>query len=470
MKTQHSIGRVLVLAFLLTEFCALAGAQNTNDQQRWVATWAASPQQPPVAGGQRGPAPAAPTAPPVVIAPAPPAVGPPNATPPTPPTPPNVPTAPGPAAGGGGQRGGPQIASLTDQTIRMFVRTSIGGQRLRVEFSNAYGTTPLTIGSAHVALRSRDSAIVAGSDRALSFSGKSSVKVPPGAAILSDAVSLTVPKLSDLAISVYAPGDTGPATRHSMALRNAYLAPGNLTAATEIPTGGQTSNAWFFISRVDVMAPAATGTIVTFGDSITDGATSTPETNRSWPSILAERLAANPATSNIAIVNHGISGNRLLLDGTGTNALARFDRDVLSQAGVKWLMILEGINDIGQALRTGAAPEAAITADDIIGAYRQMIDRAHTHGIKVIGCTLTPYVGAAYASDAGESVRSAVNTWIRTGGAFDGVVDFDLATRDPANPKQFLPAYNNTDKLHPNDAGYKAMADAVDLSLFTRLR
>jgi lysophospholipase L1-like esterase len=209
---------------------------------------------------------------------------------------------------------------------------------------------------------------------------------------------------------------------------------------------------------------------VAFGDSITDGATSTPETNHSWPSLLAERLAASAAAANIAIVNHGISGNRLLLDGTGTNALARFDRDVLSQAGVKWLMILEGINDIGQALRTGAAPEAAITADDVIGAYKQMIDRAHTHGIKVIGCTLTPYVGATYASDAGEAVRSAVNNWIKTGGGFDAVVDFDAATRDPGNPKQFLPAYNNTDHLHPNDTGYKAMADAVDLTIFTRLR
>jgi lysophospholipase L1-like esterase len=255
-----------------------------------------------------------------------------------------------------------------------------------------------------------------------------------------------------------------------MALRNGYVVSGDSTGAPELSSSATTTNAWLLVSRVDVMAPAAAGAIVAFGDSITDGATSTAETNHSWPSLLAERLAANSATANIAIVNHGISGNRLLLDGTGTNALARFDRDVLSQAGVKWLMILEGINDIGQALRTGAAPEAAITKDDVIGAYKQMIDRAHTHGIKVIGCTLTPYVGAAYASDAGEAVRSAVNNWIKTGGAFDAVVDFDSATRDPANLKQFLPAYNNTDHLHPNDAGYKAMADAVDLSIFTRVR
>jgi lysophospholipase L1-like esterase len=361
----------------------------------------------------------------------------------------------------------------------MFVRTSVGGTGLRVEFSNAYGTTPLTIGAAHIGLKgtpaslssnvSPQSGIAAGSDRPLTFNGKPSARIPPGAVLLSDPVTFNVGKLMDLAVSVYFPTETGLSTRHSMALRNAYVTEGDATAQPALPIG-TTSNAWFFISRVDVMAPAASGTIVAFGDSITDGATSTPETNRSWPSILSERLAANSATSNIAIVNHGISGNRLLLDGTGTNALARFDRDVLATPGVKWLMILEGINDIGQALRNGAPAENAITADDVIGAYRQMIERAHSHGIKVIGCTLTPYVGAAYASDAGEAVRSAVNTWIRTGGAFDAVVDFDAATRDPANPKQFLPAYNNTDKLHPNDVGYKAMADAVDLSIFSRLR
>jgi lysophospholipase L1-like esterase len=323
------------------------------------------------------------------------------------------------------------------------------------------------LGAARVALRNKESNVVVGTDRVLTFNGKPSVKIPPGATMLSDAVLLNVPKLADLAISVYAPTDTGPATRHSMALRNAYVAPRNVTAQLELP-GATTTNAWLFISRVDVAAPPAAGTIVAFGDSITDGATSTPETNRSWPSLLAERLAANPATANLSIVNHGISGNRLLLDGTGTNALARFDRDVLATPGVKWLMILEGINDIGQALRNGAPPENAITADDIIGAYKQMIERARAHGIKVIGCTLTPYVGAGYASDAGEAVRSAVNTWIRTGGAFDAVVDFDAATRDPANPKQFLRAYNNSDNLHPNDAGYKAMADAVNLSIFTR--
>ena len=458
-KNRQFIGAALCLVLV----SGIGSAQSPATAEHWVATWAASPQQPPAAPALApvpavAPvAPAAPTTPVVALGAA--NVGAPGA-PPAPPAPAN------PRGGGVGQRG---VSSLNDQTIRMVVRTSIPGSRVRVEFSNAYGTTPLALGAARVALRAKDSAVVAGSDRALTFNGQTAIKIPPGAAVLSDPVSLNVPKLADLAISVYTPGDTGPATRHSMALRNAWVAAGNATSQPEL-SGATTTNAWLFISRVDVMAAATAGTIVAFGDSITDGATSTPETNRSWPSLLAERLAANSTTANIAIVNHGISGNRLLLDGTGTNALARFDRDVLATPGVKWLMILEGINDIGQALRNGAPAANAITADDVIGAYKQMIERARSHGINVIGCTLTPYVGAAYASDAGEAVRSAVNTWIRTSGAFDAVVDFDAATRDPANPKQFLKAYNNTDNLHPNDAGYKAMADAVDLSIFNRLR
>ena len=204
---------------------------------------------------------------------------------------------------------------------------------------------------------------------------------------------------------------------------------------------------------------------MTFGDSITDGTTSTPNADRSWPSFFAQRLLANTATANIAVVNEGIAGNRVLADGAGTNALARFDRDVLGIAGVKWVTIMEGINDIGQGTRQGA-PAGGISSDAVIAGLRQLIERAHTHGIKVIGCTLTPYEGAAYYSEAGEVMREAVNNFIRTSGAYDAIVDFDKVERDPANPKQLLPAYNIADHLHPNDAGYKAMADAIDLSLF----
>jgi lysophospholipase L1-like esterase len=208
---------------------------------------------------------------------------------------------------------------------------------------------------------------------------------------------------------------------------------------------------------------------VAFGDSITDGATSTVNTDRSWPSVLAARLVLTPSAPRLSVLNEGISGNRILADGAGVNALARFDRDVLGQAGVKWLMIMEGINDIGGTTgppRGNAPPQTPVTADDLIGPMKQMIEKAHNHGIKVIGCTLTPYEGAGYYSEKGEEVRAAVNKWIRTSGAFDAFVDFDKVTQDSANAKTFKPTFNNTDHLHPNDAGYKAMADSIDLKIF----
>jgi len=426
-------------AFALVLLGSATLAQNAFAQEHWVATWAASPQaraggppraaQPPAAPGGAPAAPAAPA----------------NPAPPTP----------------------AQASSFNNQTVRMIVHTSIGGSRVRVELSNAYGTAALMVGAAHVALRGKESAIVAGSDQALTFGGKPSVSIPPGALAVSDPVNLAVPKVGDLAVSVFFPGDTGPYTMHSTGLHTTYIVPGNAASQAEL-TGAATTRSWYFLSSVEVTAPAQTGLIVAFGDSITDGATSTVDTDAGWPSRLAARLQATPATANLAIVNQGISGNRVLREGTATNALARFDRDVLSQAGVKWVMLLEGINDIGQGARTGAPPENAVTADDLIQGMTQLIERAHMRGIKVIGCTLTPFGGAAYYSDKGEEIRTAYNQWIRTGGAFDAVVDFDKATQDPANPKQIRPDYNISDHLHPNDTGYKAMADAVDLSIFTR--
>ncbi len=351
----------------------------------------------------------------------------------------------------------------------MIVRTSIGGHRVRVQLSNAYGTSALQVGSAHIALRDKESAIVPASDRPLTFGGKASVSIPPAAEILSDPVDLEVPALGDLVISLYIPREVTSPTIHLTGLHTTYISqPGDFAAATAITDTSAKPLLWYWISAVDVMAPSKASLIVAFGDSITDGATSTPDTDRSWPSQLAQRLAANKSTANIAIVNEGISGNRLLNDGAGVSALARFDRDVLSQAGVKWLIVLEGINDIGIGGRPGAQSPDAVTADDLIGAHKQMIERAHLHGIKVIGATLTPYVGAAYATDQGEAIREAVNQWIRTSGAYDAVIDFDAATQDPANPKQIRPAFNIRDHLHPNDDGYKAMAAAVDLSIFTR--
>jgi len=347
----------------------------------------------------------------------------------------------------------------------MIAHTSIGGRRVRIELSNTFGSMPLKIGATHIALRDAESAIVPASDRAVLFNGHATAWIPPGATEISDPVNLDVPAAADLAVSLYIPEDATTDTMHAVGLHTTYISKeGDTTGAAAMADASKTQS-FYFLTNVDVAAPPDAAAIVTFGDSITDGAVSTPNTDRSWPSDLARRLAANGG-ANIAVLNQGISGNRLLRDGAGVSALARFDRDVLAQTGVKWLMIMEGINDIGLGSRAGAAAADAVTSDDLIGALKQMIDRAHEHGIKVIGCTLTPFEGAAYYSESGEQVRMAVNQWIRSSGSFDAVVDFEAATRDAEHPKQFRPGFNNGDHLHPNDAGYQAMADAIDLSIF----
>jgi lysophospholipase L1-like esterase len=442
MRLQNLTRRCWILA-VAAQLSPFAFSQNraaaAASDSHWVATWATAQQQPGFGrGGGRGPA------------------GPPPVA--------GGQVAPGQAPAAQPAAPAPPMGTLNNQTARMIVRTSIGGSRVRVQFSNAFGAAPLDMGAAHIAIRGKDSAIVAGSDRPLLFNGKPSGRILPGAVLISDPVDLVVPKLSDLAISVYVPGNSGLASQHSQALHTSYISKeGDTTGQAEM-TDATTTRAWYWISSVDVLAPADAGAIVAFGDSITDGTTSTVDANRSWPSLLSERLVANPATANISVLNMGIAGNQILGDGAGVAALARFDRDVLSQPGVKWLMILEGINDMNLAGRGGpTATGPALTADDLIGGMKQMIERAHTHGIKVIGCTLTPFGGA---SDGVEAMRQAVNLFIRTSGAFDGVVDFDKVIQDPNDPRQFIKAYNNTDRLHPNDAGYKAMADAVDLSMF----
>ncbi|HEX5431464.1 MAG TPA: SGNH/GDSL hydrolase family protein [Bryobacteraceae bacterium] len=372
--------------------------------------------------------------------------------------------APGRATGRGNATP-PPAPGFNNQTVRMIAHTSLGGRSVRVALSNEHSAAPLKIGAAHIALREKGSAIVPGTDRPLLFNGKASVTIPPEARVLSDAVDLGVPALSDVAVSVYLPGDTGPATTHSLGLHTTYISqPGDFTGAASIDSA-RTAQSWYFLSDIDVLAPADAGAIVAFGDSITDGARSTPDTNRSWPSRLAERLNGVPA--DLAVVNEGISGNRVLRDGAGISALARFDRDVLGQPGVKWVILLEGINDIGIAGRPTSPAADKVTADDIIGALAQMVDRAHMHGIKVMGCTLTHFEGASYYSDSGEAIREAVNQWIRMSGTFDAVSDFDAVARDPNNPKQIRPNFNDGDHLHPNDAGYKAIADSIDLSVFS---
>lgn len=354
-----------------------------------------------------------------------------------------------------------------NQTVRMIVRTSIGGHRARVRLSNAFGTAPLIIGAAHIAVRSAAGAIVPSSDRTLTFSGQPSITIPSGAFVLSDPVDLDVPQLGDLAISVYVPGKTGVPTWHATGLHTTYLAgPGDFTGKPDIPDASKQPS-WYWLSGVDVSASKGAAAVVAFGDSITDGARSTVDANHSWPSDLAQRLLARSGRApRLAVLNAGISGNRILHDIVGLNALARFDGDVLMQPGVEDVIVLEGINDIGFSNIAGNADQA-VTADEIIAGMRQLIERAHVRGIRIFGGTLTPFDGATYYSPESEAKREAVNNWIRAGGAFDGVVDFDAAVRDPAHPTKVLPAYDSGDHLHPSDAGYQAMADAVDLSLFS---
>lgn len=353
---------------------------------------------------------------------------------------------------------------MNNQTLRQIVRVSLGGSRVRIVLSNAFGTAPIQIGAAHVALREKDAAVIASSTKPLTFGGTSSAAVLAGATLVSDPIDLTVPPVSDLAVDLFLPGDLGigpsPVTTHNGAGQTNYLSePGNHSGAAAIPVA-RTTNAWFLIARVEVVAPPTTATIVAFGDSITDGAASTPDTNSRWPDVLARRLTARKG-NGVAVVNAGISGNRVLGDGAGVSALARFDRDVLMQTGVTHVIVLEGINDIGIA-RANPSPSAA----DLIAGHKQLIERARARGLRVYGATLTPFEGAPYYTPEGEAKRQALNEWIRTSKAYDGVIDFDRVTRDPAAPTKFLPAYDSGDHLHPGDAGYKAMGEAIDLALF----
>ena len=362
----------------------------------------------------------------------------------------------------------PPLQNLRNQTLRMIARTSIGGQRIRIKLANAFNGTRVEIGAAHIALRDKDSAIVSASNRALTFGGASTVKIAPGAVIVSDPVDLAIPPLADVAVSLYFPVETGPPTTHARGLKTTYISTeGNHAASPTIPIAG-TQLSYYWLAAIEVEASRDARVIVTFGDSITDGSQSTPDTNNAWPAILATRLAAGKATANIAVANQGIGGNRVLSDGTlfqGVSALARLDRDVLSQPGVAWLIVLEGINDIGNSA-AGNGNSGPITAEELIAAHKQIIDRARQHGIKVMGATLTPYEGAAYFREEGEKIRQALNAWIRTSGAYDAVVDFDAVVRDPANPRRLRADFDPGDHLHPNDAGYRAMAGAIDLRLF----
>jgi lysophospholipase L1-like esterase len=376
-----------------------------------------------------------------------------------------------PAGGGPTRRGGPPQPPplvFNNQTLREVVHTTIGGTRVRVVFSNEFGTTPVDIGAAHVALRATESAIMPSSDRTLMFGGRPTFRIPPGAIAVSDPVQLAIPEGSDLVVDLFLPGEVGsgpsPLTMHGGANQTIYISTTGNHAGEASMAGATANRSWYLLSRVEVQAPAQTGAIATFGDSITDGTRSTPDTNSRWPDELARRLEARHGNRRFAVLNEGIAGNQVVGDGfalAGVNALARFERDVLAAPGVTHVIVMEAINDIGLA-RANPTP----SADDLIAAHKQLITRAHDRGLKIYGATLTPFEGASYFSPEGEAKREAVNNWIRTGGAYDGVVDFDKVIRDPAAPTKFQAQYDSGDHLHPNDAGYKAMGDAVDLNLF----
>ncbi len=369
----------------------------------------------------------------------------------------------------------PGTPSFAKQTIRQVVRVSAGGTRLRLRLTNEYGTKPLLIGAARVALASADGAVQPSTDRSVTFAGKTSVSVPAGAPLLSDPIELATKALSSLSISIYLPEDTGPCTCHATGMQTAFVSEvGDFTGKAFTP--GRTIDARAFLSGVEVETPVRAKTVVVLGDSISDGVGSTPNANKRWPDLLAERLAARDRNIAWGVVNLGISGNRVLNDGAGQSALARFDRDVLAVPGAAYVILFEGINDIGISYGRFEGPLAELfksmatgdkaTAAAMIAGYRQMIDRAHAKGLKVYGATIAPYGGAAYYSEEGEAVRQAVNAWIRTGHAFDAVLDFDAVLRDPAKPTQITASMHSGDHLHGSDAGYAALATSIDLSLF----
>jgi lysophospholipase L1-like esterase len=358
------------------------------------------------------------------------------------------------------------IPTLVDSTLREIVHTSIAGKSLRVRLTNEFGTQALKIDAATIALSTGAAAIDAASLHDLTFHGASSVIIPPGAAMLTDPVPLATAASADLAISIYLPlQQVSDVSVHSSAQQDNYIVTGNHVRDVSFSQPVVTPS-WFFLKGVDVVPEVSyAGAVVAYGDSITDGALSTENANHRWPDYLAKRLQANAATAHLAVLDEGIGGNCVLVHCVAQNALARFDRDVLAQAGVKYIIVLEGINDIGR-LHEPNRPDYKLTAEDLEQGFAQLVARAHEHGIRVYGATITPYKGAGYFTERGEQIRQAVNHWILTAGVFDGAIDFDKATRDPANPLVFAPQYDSGDHLHPKDAGYDAMANSIDLGLF----
>ena len=362
---------------------------------------------------------------------------------------------------------------LKDATLRQVVHLSIGGEQLRVHISNRFGSGPLHLTSVHVAqpLTATQGKILEATDKVLTFSGMADVTIPAGADCVSDPLEFHAAPLSDLTITFHIDASPSSQTGHPGSRATSYIVHGDLVGAADVPQAKKVEH-WYFISGVDVLAPSDAATIAVLGDSITDGHGATVDGNDRWTDALARRLQAVGATQTLGVLNEGIGGNRLLLDGLGPNALARLDHDVLAQAGVRYLVVLEGINDIGMLTHDGEVPQAQHNSlvRDMIAAYEQIVARAHAHGINVIGATLLPFVDSQYyhPGRSSEADRQAVNCWIRAPGHFDSVIDFDQLTRDPQHPDRLLPAFDSGDHLHPSLAGYAAMAEAVPLSAFAR--
>ena len=364
------------------------------------------------------------------------------------------------------------VDDLRDATIRQIFHLSVGGAALRVHLSNAFGTEPLHVTAAHIARPVSPSTpdVDAATDKPLTFSGNADVTIPPGAEFVSDAVAFSAAPLSDLAVTIHLDAPPSVETGHPGSRATTYLVHGDFVGAAGFVNPKHVDH-WYQVSEIDVAAPPNAASVALLGDSITDGHGATTNGNDRWTDVLAARLQSSPATRNIGVTNQGIGGNHLLTDGLGPNALARFNRDVLAPAAVRWVVVFEGVNDLGGLARNGEVPVESHQAlvKQVLSAYEQIILRAHEHGLRVYGATITPYVGSGYyhPGQLSEADRQAVNVWIRTPGHFDSLIDFDAVVRDPQHPDRLLPALDCGDHLHPSPAGYKAMGVAIPLTLFS---
>ncbi len=352
----------------------------------------------------------------------------------------------------------PPAPGLGDNTLRQVAQVSIGGTKLRVKFSNAFGVSTIILASTHIALSAGGSAVQTNTDTRLAFNGSPTVAIPAGESVWSDPFNFNLPPLADVAVTIRFGDMSEAVTGHPGSRTTSYLQSGDGVTAPDLPEAATMAH-WYIVNTIDVQAENPGGDIVTLGDSITDGRGSGTDRNDRWPDDLERRLQAGPGTASIGMLNMGIGGNCVLRGGLGPTALSRFDRDVLSQSDARWLIVFEGVNDIGGGRNLSVAT-------NLISAFKKFIAQAHAQHIRVYGATITPFGGSFYDSPMHETARETVNDWIRHGGAFDGVIDFDAAIRDPQKPSHLLPAGDSGDHLHPNEKGYQIMAGAVDLKLF----